>query len=110
MAEVKKGATPVQGAPSGTGFIRQTDETGRIVRTTPSGGALDTANVVSPQEASKQTRIGDYYYDRTGNLGVVPNSPTDIFNKWKITSDTSLYAKPTRDSINTYLFCSSGEK
>lgn len=91
---------PVQGAPSGTGFIRQTDETGRITRATPSGAPLDTANVVSPQVASQQTRIGDYYYDRTGNLGVVPNSPTDIFNKWKITSDTSLYAKPSREGMN----------
>ena len=106
MVEIKKGATPVQGAPSGTGWIRQTDETGRIIRATPSGAPLDTANVVSPQESSKQTRIGDYYYDRTGNLGVVPNSPTDIFNKWKITSDTSLYAKPTRDMVNAEVLAS----
>lgn len=98
MDEWKEGAKPVQGAPSGSTFIRQTDETGRIIRATPSGAPLDAANVVSPQEASKQTRIGDYYYDRSGNLGVVPNSPTDIFNKWKITSDTSLYAKPTKDT------------
>lgn len=100
MAEWKEGAKPVQGAPSGSTFIRQTDEEGRIIRATPSGAPLDTANVVTPQEAKQQTRIGDYYYDRTGNLGVVPNSPTDIFNKWKITSDTSLYAKPTREGMN----------
>lgn len=98
MAEWKEGAKPVQGAPSGSTFIRQTDEEGRIIRATPSGAPLDTANVVTPQEAKQQTRIGDYYYDRSGNLGVVPNSPTDIFNKWKITSDTSLYAKPTKDT------------
>ncbi len=100
MAEWKEGAKPVQGAPSGSTFIRQTDEEGRIIRATPSGAPLDTANIVTPQEAKQQTRIGDYYYDRTGNLGVVPNSPTDIFNKWKITSDTSLYAKPTREGMN----------
>lgn len=106
MAEWKEGAKPVQGAPSGSTFIRQTDEEGRIIRATPSGAPLDTANVVTPQEAKQQTRIGDYYYDRSGNLGVVPNSPTDIFNKWKITSDTSLYAKPTRDSINAEVLAS----
>lgn len=98
MVEWKEGTKPVQGAPSGSTFIRQTDEEGRIIRATPSGAPLDTANVVTPQEAKQQTRIGDYYYDRSGNLGVVPNSPTDIFNKWKITSDTSLYAKPTKDT------------
>lgn len=100
LPELKKGAELPAGAPSGTGAIVQTDETGRIVRSTPSGAPLDTAEVVSPQEFSKQTRIGDYYYDRSGNINVVPNSPTDIFQKWKFTEDTSLYAKPTRESIN----------
>lgn len=103
MVEIKEGAKPVQGGLSsaliGPGtYVRQTDETGRIISARPSGAPLDTANVVSPQEFNKQTRIGDYYYDRSGNLSVVPNSPTDIFNKWKITSDTSLYAKPTKDT------------
>ena len=103
MVEIKEGAKPVQGGLSsaliGPGtYVRQTDETGRITSARPSGAPLDTANVVSPQEFNKQTRIGDYYYDRSGNLSVVPNSPTDIFNKWKITSDTSLYAKPTKDT------------
>lgn len=105
MVEIKEGAKPVQGGLSsaliGPGtYVRQTDETGRITSARPSGAPLDTANVVSPQEFNKQTRIGDYYYDRSGNLSVVPNSPTDIFNKWKITSDTSLYAKPTREGMN----------
>lgn len=97
----KVGQKPVQGAPSGTGFVRQLDENGRIIDARTSGAPLDTANVVSPEEYSKQNRIGDYYYDRSGSVSVVPNSPTDIANKWGYTQDTSLYAKPTRDQFSS---------
>ena len=100
---IKEGIKPISGAPSNFwqgGTIRKTDDEGRIVDTKISGAPLDTANVVSKQEYETPVRLGDYYYDRSGNLSVVPNSPTDIFQKWKYTTDTSLYEKPTRESIN----------
>lgn len=100
---IKEGIKPISGAPSNFwqgGTIRKTDDEGRIVDTKISGAPLDTANVVSKQEYETPVRLGDYYYDRSGNLSVVPNSPTDIFQKWKYTNDTSLYEKPTRESIN----------
>lgn len=100
---IKEGIKPISGAPSNFwqgGTIRKTDDEGRIVDTKISGAPLDTANVVSKQEYEAPVRLGDYYYDRSGNLSVVPNSPTDIFQKWKYTTDTSLYEKPTRESIS----------
>lgn len=100
--EIKQGIKPISGAPSNFGqgtTIRKIDNEGRITDVKVSGAPLDTANVVSKQEYETPTRLGDYYYDRSGNLSVVPNSPTDVFQKWKYTEDTSLYEKPTRDSI-----------
>ena len=88
MEDIKEGSKPVQGAPAGTGWFRKLDEGGRII----------DATVPKDQQPTTPTRIGDYYYDRTGNLGVVPNSPTDIYNKWKFTEDASLYAKPTKNT------------
>lgn len=99
----KPGATPVTGISTDSFAkpIYQYDENGRIIEKRDFGGSgvskAQREQVTDPEKA----RVGDYYYDLNGNLNVVPNSPTDIFNKWKITSDTSLYAKPTRDSINT---------
>ena len=96
----KPGAKPAIGV-SADPFskpIYQYDETGRITSKRDFGGSgiskAQREQVTDPEKA----RVGDYYYDLNGNLNVVPNSPTDIFNKWKITSDTSLYEKPTRDT------------
>lgn len=96
----KPGAKPAIGI-SDDPFSRpiyQYDETGRITSKRDFGGSdiskAQREQVTDPEKA----RVGDYYYDLNGNLNVVPNSPTDIFNKYKITDDTSLYAKPTRDT------------
>ena len=95
---------PALGAPSsfeqGT-IIRELDDEGRFKRVTTSGAPLDTRNVKTPQEAATPERIGDYYYDRTGSLQVVPNSPTDFYNKWKFSEDTSLYTKPKREDFSS---------
>lgn len=104
----KPGATPVTGISTDPFAkpIYQYDENGRIIEKRDFGGSgiskAQREQVTDPEKA----RVGDYYYDLNGNLNVVPNSPTDIFNKWKITSDASLYAKPTRDSINTEVLAS----
>lgn len=78
--------------------LYQYDETGRVIGKRDFGGSgiskAQREQVTDPEKA----RVGDYYYDLNGNLNVVPNSPTDIFNKWKITEDTSLYEKPTLDT------------
>ena len=95
----KPGAKPAIGV-SADPFakpIYQYDETGRIISKRDFGGSgiskAQREQVTDPEKA----RVGDYYYDLNGNLNVVPNSPTDIFNKWKITDDASLYEKPTKD-------------
>ena len=96
----KAGAKPVTGI-SADPFakpIYQYDETGRITEKRDFGGS-DISKAQREQVTDpEKSRVGDYYYDLNGNLNVVPNSPTDIFNKYKITDDTSLYEKPTRDT------------
>lgn len=96
----RPGAKPITGI-SADPFatpIYQYDETGRIIEKRDFGGSGISKAQREQATTPESARIGDYYYDLNGNLGVVPNSPTDIFNKYKITSDTSLYEKPTRDT------------
>lgn len=98
------GKKPVVGAPSSLaqgGVIRELDEEGRIKRVRTSGAPLDTRYVKTPQEAATPERIGDYYYDKMGNLQVVQNSPTDIYNQWRYTEDNSLYSKPKRSDFSS---------
>ena len=91
-------AKPLTGGPSNySNAVKQLDEHGNIIDVRTSGAPLDTRYVKTPQEAATPTRSGDYYINADHTLSVVPNSPTDIFNKWKITDDSSLYSKPTRD-------------
>lgn len=77
--------------------IYQYDENGTIVNKRDFGGtALEKTKEVrtsNPEEA----RVGDYYYDDKGNLNIVPNSPTDIFYKYRLTDDSSLYDKPEKN-------------
>lgn len=98
----KAGGKPVVGIssdPLATPIYRY-DKTGKIVE---QRGVGETAPSKVQRKQSGElvgSRVGDYYYDNSGNINVVPNSPTDIFQKWKFSEDTSLYAKPTRDMIN----------
>lgn len=96
IEDIKPGVTPATGI-SADPFslpLYQYDEKGNIIGSRDFGGSgiskAQRGYVSDPEKA----RIGDYYYDDNGNLNVVPNSPTDVFNKWKITNDSSLYAKP----------------
>lgn len=105
------GKKPVVGVPSTFGLgttIREYDEDGRIKRVITSGAPLDTRSTEAAQHKLKVAkgeeapeRIGDYYYDKTGNLQVVQNSPTDFYNKWRFSEDETLYAKPKREDFSS---------
>ena len=77
--------------------IYQYDENGTIVDKRDFGGtAIEKTKEVRTSDPEK-ARVGDYYYDGNGNLNVVPNSPTDIFYKYKLTGDATLSAKPEKN-------------
>lgn len=97
----KAGAKPVTGISTGTTpVIYQYDENGNVTGKRDFGGTGIQKSSMTIETNPSRARIGDYYYDGNGNLNVVPNSPTDIFNKWKLTDDKSLYAKPTRSQFS----------
>ena len=107
-SNIKEGAKPVTGI-SGDPFsspLYRYDESGRIIDSISVGSPGLTQRSKNYIDDPEKARIGDYYYDATGTLNVVPDSPTDIFNKWKYSTDTSLYAKPTRDMINAEVLAS----
>ena len=105
----KAGGRPVIGVSSDpfAAPIYRYDDTGRIIE---ERGVTETVPSKAQRARSGETvgsRVGDYYYDNSGNLNVVPNSPTDIFNKWKITNDTSLSFKPSKsDYVNPEVLAS----
>ena len=101
--DIKAGAKPVFGINADNfamPLYRYDENTGRAVEKRDSGGTMVSKagreNVTDPEKA----RVGDYYYDNNGNLNVVKNSPTDVFNRFKITEDMSLKSKPTRESVD----------
>lgn len=103
---LKEGATnpkpPVGVGTDGVNLYRY-DEEGNIIENRNFGGSGLWKSQHPYESDPEKARVGDYYYDQSGNLQVVPNSPTDIYNKWKITDDTSLYAKPTRQDVTNLM-------
>lgn len=75
------------------------DENGNIIENRNFGGSGLWKSQHPYESDPEKARVGDYYYDQSGNLQVVPNSPTDIFNKWKITDDISLSVKPKKSDF-----------
>lgn len=102
---IKQGFKPVVGmnANSFDMPLYRYDESGRVVEKRDGGMSLVEKAQQGFETDPEKARVGDYYYDATGNLNVVPNSPTDIYNKYKITKDQTLYEKPTRDSVGSAL-------
>ena len=99
----KRGAKPNIGIstnPFGAPIYRY-DETGRVIDVIGGDTSPLAKSQIKYETDPEKARIGDYYYDNNGKLNVVPNSPTDVFNKYKVTEDKNLYAKPTRDSITS---------
>lgn len=95
-----RGAKPTIGIGTGSsGAIYEYDDNGRVTDKRDFGGSGVSKALNGIETDPEKARIGDYYYDANGRIQVVPNSPTDIFNQWKITNDTSLYAKPTRGDV-----------
>ena len=105
IEDIKPGAKPITGisAEYYSQPIYQYNEAGEVIGKRDFGGSGISKAQRKIETDPEKARVGDYYYDGNGNLNVVPNSPTDVFNKWKITSDTSLYEKPTlnMDAIGT---------
>lgn len=94
----KSGAKPISGktvGPGGINGLYQYDENGKVINH-PDTYSTANRKPTSANTNPENVRIGDYYYDLGGKLQIVPNSPTDIFKKWGITKDTSLYDKPTK--------------
>lgn len=103
-SQPKAGAKPVTGITGSSSFapnLYRYDENGRIIENITEGSSPFSKSKTKYTSDPEEARIGDYYYDQNGKLNVVPNSPTDIFNKWKITDDSSLYSKPKKsDYVN----------
>ena len=105
IEDIKPGAKPITGVSAEyySQPIYQYNEAGEVIGKRDFGGSGISKAQRKTETDPEKARVGDYYYDGNGNLNVVPNSPTDVFNKWKITNDTSLYEKPTLniDTIGT---------
>lgn len=102
-AATKSGGKPVSGKTTGIGdwpiSIYDYDSEGKVTGHQDSYSRVNRNNVITDPE---KARIGDYYYDANGKLQVVPNSPTDYFNKYKITNDFSLYEKPKLSDSSSF--------
>lgn len=85
----KRGARPTIGITTDpfSSPIYEYDKNGKIIGARGNGMSAISQVANGYSDNPEDARIGDYYYDKNGNLNVVPNSPTDIFNKWKLTND-----------------------
>ena len=102
--DIRPGSTPAIGTPAGSNglIIYEYDSNGFAKNRTTLGTSPITNRSFNQDRDPEQTRIGDYYY-KNGKLEVVPNSPTDFYNRLSYTNTKGLSSKPKEtDFVNLF--------